>query len=353
MVRRRASRRRAATGRRATTSRRRSGLGRLAARAHDVEQRQPASAGRLTARSSPRPRSPPRRRAAHRAREAGDDDRRAQHAAPPACIAHEHCARAGLAMHARRSASRAARTSPSGARQAGRPSRIGVELTDADAAGNAHDLADRDDAARAVGHPRLVDDEVHRAGHLLADRLVRQPESGHQRERLDAPQRLLRRTGMDGRQRAVVAAGHRREHVERLGAADLPDDDAVRPHAQRVSHEPADRHLAASLQRCRARLEPHDVRMAQPQLGGVLDRHDPLAVADELGQRVERRRLARARPAGDEDVAAGAARRLPADRAAARPRCRSRRDPRGRSRGGGTAGSSAPSRRARAAPRSR
>ena len=52
------------------------------------------------------------------------------------------------------------------------------------------------------------------------------------------------------------------------------------------------------------RLEAHDVGVAQAQLGGVLDGDDPLAVADELRQRVERRRLARAGAAADEDVAA-------------------------------------------------
>ena len=91
-----------------------------------------------------------------------------------------------------------------------------------------------------------------------------------------------------------------------VGAAHLADDDAVGAHAQRVAHEAADRHLARALQRGRPRLEAHDVGVAQPQLGGVLDGDDPLAVADELRQRVERRRLARAGAAADEHVAARA-----------------------------------------------
>ena len=48
------------------------------------------------------------------------------------------------------------------------------------------------------------------------------------------------------------------------------------------------------------------MRLAQPQLGGVLDRHHPLAGADEARQRVERRRLAGAGAAADEDARAGA-----------------------------------------------
>ena len=76
------------------------------------------------------------------------------------------------------------------------------------------------------------------------------------------------------------------------------------PHPQRVAHEPPHGDLAAALERRRARLESHDVRVAQAQLGGVLDGDDPLVRADELGQRVERRRLARAGAAADEHVAA-------------------------------------------------
>jgi hypothetical protein len=47
------------------------------------------------------------------------------------------------------------------------------------------------------------------------------------------------------------------------------------------------------------------VRLLEAQLGRVLDRHDSLLGPDERGQRVERRRLARAGAAGDEQVAAG------------------------------------------------
>ncbi len=54
----------------------------------------------------------------------------------------------------------------------------------------------------------------------------------------------------------------------------------------------------------RTRFEPDDVRLLQRQFGGVLDRDDALVVGDERRQRVEQRRLARARSAGDEHVEA-------------------------------------------------
>ena len=111
---------------------------------------------------------------------------------------------------------------------------------------------------------------------LLPDRPHRQLEAGHEHHRLEAAQRIARRVRVDRRQRAVVTRVHRLEHVERLGAADLADDDAVGPHAQRVAHEVADRDLALALDVLRARLEPHDVPLLELQLGRVLDRDDPV-----------------------------------------------------------------------------
>ena len=47
--------------------------------------------------------------------------------------------------------------------------------------------------------------------------------------------------------RALVAGVHGLEHVERLAAADLADDDPVGSHAQRVAHQVADGDLALAL----------------------------------------------------------------------------------------------------------
>ena len=199
-----------------------------------------------------------------------------------------------------------------------------VELAHARAAGDAHHLRHADDPPRAVGPAGLDDHEIDRVGHLLADRRVRQAEAGHQRQRLQPPQRLGRVARVDRRQRAVVPRRQRRQQVQRLGAADLADDDAIRPHPQRVADEPADRHLAAALDVRRARLEADHVRAAQAQLRRVLDRHDALAGRDEARQRVQRRGLARAGAAADEDRAAGAHRA--GQEVGQRRRQRSRRD---------------------------
>ena len=81
-----------------------------------------------------------------------------------------------------------------------------------------------------------------------------------------------------GRERAVVAGRHRLEHVEGLARAALADDDPVGAHVHRVAQQVPDRDLALALEVRRARLERDDVLLAELELGGVLDRDDPLVV---------------------------------------------------------------------------
>ena len=164
------------------------------------------------------------------------------------------------------------------------------------------DLHDRRHAPRAVLEALDVDDHVERGGHLLADRPHGQVVAGHQDHRLDAGQGVAGAVRVDGRQRPVVARVHRLEHVERLGAAALADDDPVGPHAQGVADEVADRDRALALDVRRARLEPEHVALVELELGRVLDRHDPLVVRDRGREPVEERRLPRAGAARDQDV---------------------------------------------------
>ena len=226
----------------------------------DREQPRPASAWPGPARHGAAPQRP--RHAPAPARNASSAGRAGAH---PAGLAR--------AAAARRRASRSA-SAPSPGGRVG-PS-AAEELARAGAARHPHHLGHRLDHALAGGQPRLVHHHVERAHHLVADGGVRQPHPGHQRERLHPAQRVGRRVGVHGGERAVVAGVERLEHVERLGPAHLAHDDPVRPHAQRVAHELADRDLAAPLQVGRARLEAHHVALAQAQLGGVLDGHDPL-----------------------------------------------------------------------------
>ena len=99
-----------------------------------------------------------------------------------------------------------------------------------------------------------------------------------------------------------MAGVHGLQHVERLAAAALADDDAVGPHAQAVRT------------RSRMVIWPLPSMLAgrvsswttwcwlQLQLGGVLDGDDALVLGDEARDDVEQRGLARAGAAGDDDV---------------------------------------------------
>ena len=107
---------------------------------------------------------------------------------------------------------------------------------------------------------------------------------------------------MDSGQRAIVARIHRLEHVERLWAADLADDDPVGSHTQSVAHEIANRDLSHSLDVLRPSLQAKDVCLLQLELRCVLDRDNALRVGDGLRQRVQQRGLTGTRTARDEDV---------------------------------------------------
>ena len=131
-------------------------------------------------------------------------------------------------------------------------------------------------------------------GDLLTHRLGGQGRGRHADQVLQAGERFARPVGVDGTQRAVVAGVHRLQHVQRLGAADLTKDDAVGSHTQRVLDEIAHGDLALAFEVGRARLQAHDMRLLQLQLGRVLDGTDAFAFVD--------RRLARAGTARNQDV---------------------------------------------------
>ena len=171
-----------------------------------------------------------------------------------------------------------------------------------DFAFHAGDLGDRRDLARAVRLTRDLHDEVDGRRHLLPDGAVRDVQVRHRDHRVETIQRVARRVGVNRRQAPVVAGVHGLQHVERFGAADLADDDAVGTHTQGVDHELARSHGALALDVGRPRLEPHDVPLAQHQFRRVLDRDDALVVRDEARQDVEQRRLAGAGAARHDDV---------------------------------------------------
>ena len=145
-------------------------------------------------------------------------------------------------------------------------------------------------------------DQVDRGSNLRAHRLEWDVDRGHHHHRLQTRQGVTRGVGVDGRHRAVVAGVHRLQHVERLGAADLADQDSVRSHSQAVAKQLANRQLAFALDVGRTVLERDHVRVVDLQLGSVLDGDHALVVGDEARHHVQGGRLAGAGASGNEDV---------------------------------------------------
>ena len=113
-------------------------------------------------------------------------------------------------------------------------------------------LGDAGDLAGTVAEALDLDDQVECARDLLTDRSHREVDARHQDHALDPGDRVARRVRVAGAERAVVAGVHRLQHVQRLGAAHLADDDPVGSHAQRVADQFADRDLALTLDVLRA-----------------------------------------------------------------------------------------------------
>ena len=111
---------------------------------------------------------------------------------------------------------------------------------------------------------------------------------------------------MDGGERAVVTGVHRLQHIQRLRATTLADDNSVRPHPQRVDDQILNRHAPLAFDVRRTRFEANQVAMREPQFRRVLDGDDAFAFRDELADDIQQRGLAGTRAAGDNNVLLGA-----------------------------------------------
>jgi len=105
------------------------------------------------------------------------------------------------------------------------------------------------DATRAVDEPEIWIQQVERAGDLLADRPQPQIDATG-RERASRGGKARRATSWRGSSvsEPSLARVHRLKHVERLGAATSPTDDAVGPRMRRAFRtELADPNLGPDL----------------------------------------------------------------------------------------------------------
>src|SRR3569623_1847450 len=104
-----------------------------------------------------------------------------------------------------------------------------------------------------------------------------------------------------------MAGVHGLQQVERLGSADIADDDAFWAHTQAVLDEVAHRALALALDVGRAGFEAHDMRLLKLKFGRVFAGDDALVFVDIVGQAIQQRGFAGAGTAGDQHVGAAAA----------------------------------------------
>ena len=128
-----------------------------------------------------------------------------------------------------------------------------------------------------AGRPLELHEDADRHDDLVADGLLGQLDATHHHHRLEPAQQLARRVGVHRGHGTGVAGVHGLEHVQRLGATALTDDDAVGPHTQGVADEVADADLAAALGVGRPGLQRHDVRALDLEFGRLLDRDEALA----------------------------------------------------------------------------
>ena len=87
------------------------------------------------------------------------------------------------------------------------------------------------------------------------------------------------------------------QEIQRFRAAHLADRDPIRPQAQGRADEIGERGRAV------LGAQRDEVRRGALQFAGVLDQHHPVAGLGDFGEeRVDQRRLAGRRAAGDQDV---------------------------------------------------
>src|SRR5438552_18386281 len=104
-----------------------------------------------------------------------------------------------------------------------------------------------------------------------------------------------------GRERPTMPGVHGLEHVERLAATNLANDDPIGSHPERRTQERADVDGPSPFDARWSRLEADEVRLRQPELCSIFDGHDSLGLTHGERERVERARPPAAVPASDED----------------------------------------------------
>ena len=158
----------------------------------------------------------------------------------------------------------------------------------------------RDPAGPAALQVQHHADCAHR---LPSDRARAEP--GQRTERLDPRRDVEQGIGVERAGAAIVARVEGGEQLSDLAAAALAEHEPIRPHPQRLPHQPVQSHRAGALEIGLARLQGDEMGMVDPQFRDILDRHDAVGRIGQAEQRGQQRRLAAAAGPGDEDVLPG------------------------------------------------
>ena len=110
-----------------------------------------------------------------------------------------------------------------------------------------------------------------------------------------------------------MARVHRLKHIERLGAADLAQNDAIRTHAKRIAHKIALGNLTPPFQVWRPCFQLHHMPLLKLQFGRVLNGDDAFRRRDHPAHCIQKGGLAGtgAAAASGRCSCAGSARRRP------------------------------------------
>ena len=97
---------------------------------------------------------------------------------------------------------------------------------------HSQDLRDLHGLSAVIPEPGQMDDNIHSRCDLVPDGLNRKLCRPLQHHGLQTGNRILTGIRMSCGQRAVMSGIHCLQHIQRLLATDLSDDDPFRPHAE-------------------------------------------------------------------------------------------------------------------------
>ena len=149
-----------------------------------------------------------------------------------------------------------------------------------------------------------MDNELNRRHDLLADRSRRQIQPGHQHHGFQSSQRIAGTISMNGCQTSVMPGIHRLQHVQSLTAANFADDNSIGPHAQSIDNQIARHDTSMSFNIRRASFHANNMVLVQNQFGRIFDRDNAFMIRNRFRDGSQKRRLARACAAGNQDILA-------------------------------------------------